>query len=78
MECDICGTKDNLVQVKNEDGETIYLCGECYEAQFEGYEKSDAADLDDEKEDWEDGEEPDEDDELDDEEEWNKEKEGGE
>ena len=67
MECDLCGAKEELVKVKNEDGETVQLCSACYEAQYEGYEKDTSADLDEEDdEDWEeedeeDGDEDDED-----------------
>ncbi len=45
MECNICGGKDDLVKVLNEDGETIYLCEACHEAQYEGFEASSASDL---------------------------------
>jgi ribosome-binding protein aMBF1 (putative translation factor) len=38
MECDICGSKEGLVKVKNEDGNLIALCPACYETHYEGYE----------------------------------------
>lgn len=60
MECDICGEIQQLVKVKNEEGETIYLCQACYETQYEGYEKTETADLD-AGENWEKEEEDDED-----------------
>ncbi len=50
MECDICGAKEELVKVKNEDGETLHVCQACYEMQYEGYEKSEADDSKDEDE----------------------------
>ncbi len=40
MECDICGAKDDLVKVKNEDQEIISLCRACHETQYEGYAAS--------------------------------------
>lgn len=51
MECDICGSKEGLVKVKNEDGDLISLCSACYETQYEGYEATDDSDLSDE-DDW--------------------------
>lgn len=55
MECDICGTKEGLVKVKNEDQETIYVCQSCYETQYEGYEASSDTDCaEDGEDDWED------------------------
>lgn len=47
MECDICGSKEGLVKVKNEDGEMIDLCSACYGTQYEGYEASDESDFSD-------------------------------
>lgn len=54
MECDICGARENLVKVKNEDGDMIHLCEACYEKQYAGYKKDDAAELEENlDEDWE-------------------------
>lgn len=54
MECDMCGSDENLVRVKNELGEMIFMCQACYDMQHDGYEKSEEADLnDDELEAWE-------------------------
>jgi|GEM_PF-1746963 len=49
MECDMCGVDENLVKVKNELGETIYLCQACYDTQQDGYEKAAEADLSEEE-----------------------------
>lgn len=38
-ECRVCGTKDNLIKVKDEDGVICYVCNSCYEAVCEGYKK---------------------------------------
>jgi len=46
MECDMCGSDENLVRVKNELGESIYLCQGCYDIQHDGYSKSEENDLD--------------------------------
>ncbi|OGW70179.1 MAG: hypothetical protein A2036_02710 [Omnitrophica bacterium GWA2_50_21] len=54
MECDICGTKDDLVKVKTEDDEIIHLCRACYQTQYEGYEASNDAEWEeDDEDDWE-------------------------
>lgn len=60
MECDICGIKDDLLKVKTEDDEIIYLCRACYEIQYEGYEASSDADWEeDDEDDWEEDSEDD-------------------
>lgn len=57
MECDMCGADENLVKVKNELGETIYLCQACYNMQQDGYERAAESDLnEDELEDLEENE----------------------
>lgn len=49
MQCDICGAKEDLVKVRNEDGETINLCNACYETQYEGFETSNVSESDEEE-----------------------------
>jgi hypothetical protein len=62
MECNICGARENLVKVKNEEGDVIHLCEACYGTQYEGYKKDDAAELEENlDEDWEEGKEKEED-----------------
>ena len=54
MQCDICGTTEDLVKVKNEDREMIYLCQACYETHYEDFEKEDVVELkEDGEEEWE-------------------------
>lgn len=50
MECDICGTKEDLVKVKTEDQDVIYLCHACHANQYEGFEASSDTDWDEDKE----------------------------
>ena len=54
MECDMCGADENLVKVKNELGETIYLCQACYNMQqdLEENEGSEGKGENDEEEDF--------------------------
>ena len=51
MECDICGTKEDLVKVKTEDQDVIYLCRACHATQYEGYEATSDTDWDENNED---------------------------
>ncbi len=53
MKCDICGAKDDLVKVKNEDQEIIFVCRACHETQYEGYAASHDTDWKEEEDDLE-------------------------
>lgn len=42
MKCKVCGTKENLIKVKDEEGNLVYVCENCYESVCEGFERIDA------------------------------------
>lgn len=42
MECHICCSKEDLIRIRDEKGEIISVCEECYESEYSGYEKIDA------------------------------------
>lgn len=37
--CNVCGSQENLIKVKDEEGNIVYVCSSCYESVCEGYEK---------------------------------------
>ncbi|MBS3121359.1 hypothetical protein J4434_00560 [Candidatus Woesearchaeota archaeon] len=37
IKCEECGKKDNLMKAKNDLGEGVYICKECYNSLCEGY-----------------------------------------
>lgn len=37
--CKVCDTQENLIKVKDEEGNIVYVCENCYESVCEGYEK---------------------------------------
>lgn len=39
MKCKICEGKEDLIKVKDEEGNMVYVCESCYESVCEGYEK---------------------------------------
>lgn len=41
LECKVCEGQENLIKVKDEEGNIVYLCENCYESVCEGYEKID-------------------------------------
>jgi ribosome-binding protein aMBF1 (putative translation factor) len=38
-ECKVCGSQRDLIKVKDEEGNVIYVCQDCYESVCEGYER---------------------------------------
>ena len=39
--CKVCDTKEDLIKVKDEQGEITWVCEGCYESVCEGYERID-------------------------------------
>jgi len=39
MKCKGCGTEENLIKAKDEEGNIVYVCESCYEGVCEGYER---------------------------------------
>lgn len=37
--CKVCESQENLIKVKDEEGNIVYVCENCYESVCEGYEK---------------------------------------
>lgn len=37
--CNICERQEDLIKVKDEEGNIVYVCENCYESVCEGYEK---------------------------------------
>lgn len=42
--CKVCGSQENLIRVKDEEGNIVYVCENCYESVCEGYEKIEGGD----------------------------------
>lgn len=38
-ECKVCKSEEDLIKVKDEDGNFVYICSSCYESVCEGYER---------------------------------------
>lgn len=36
--CEMCGTVENLMRAKSEEGKIVYICEGCYNRHCEGYE----------------------------------------
>lgn len=36
--CKMCASEENLINVKDEEGNVVYVCENCYEVVCEGYE----------------------------------------
>lgn len=42
--CKVCESKEDLIKVKDEEGNIVYVCDNCYESICEGYEKIEGGD----------------------------------
>lgn len=42
--CKVCESKEDLIKVKDEEGNIVYVCENCYETVCEGYEKVEGSD----------------------------------
>lgn len=42
--CKVCESKEDLIKVKDEEGNIVYVCENCYETVCEGYEKVEGGD----------------------------------
>lgn len=38
-ECKICANQEDLIKARDEEGNIVYICTNCYETVCEGYEK---------------------------------------
>lgn len=48
MECEVCGASEDLIKIRNEQGQIIQLCQNCYESEYERYEKVEGGELEEE------------------------------
>jgi hypothetical protein len=44
-ECKVCASQEELIKAKDEEGNIVYICSNCYEGVCEGYEKVDEEEL---------------------------------
>lgn len=41
QECKVCLSQEDLIKVRDEEGNIVYICSSCYESVCEGYERID-------------------------------------